>query len=63
MTDDEYAQKCSEMDRLPNDPAVPVQAELVWRLLDEISLHDRAMSQISRRQGPFGGWGSLPAMP
>ena len=36
MTDD-YARKLNELDRLLNDPDVPLQPELVWRLLEEVS--------------------------
>jgi hypothetical protein len=36
MTDD-YARKLNELDRLLNDPDVPLQPELVWRLVDEVS--------------------------
>jgi hypothetical protein len=30
-----YAQKLDELDRLLNDPDVPMQPALIWRLLDE----------------------------
>ena len=40
MTESEYARKLDELDRLLNDPDVPMQPSLVWTLLDEISLHD-----------------------
>jgi hypothetical protein len=39
MTDD-YARKLDELDRLLNDPNVPMQPALIWRLLDEISKHE-----------------------
>jgi hypothetical protein len=36
MTDDIYARKLDELDRLLNDPAVPIDPDLIWSLLDEI---------------------------
>jgi hypothetical protein len=33
--------KLDELDRLLNDPDVPMQPELVWRLLDELSTQSR----------------------
>ena len=40
MTDPEYARKLDELDRLLNDPDVPMQPARVWTLLAEISEHD-----------------------
>jgi hypothetical protein len=40
MTETEYARKLDELDRLLNDPDVPMQPSLVWSLLAEISRHD-----------------------
>ena len=40
MKDVHYAQKLDELDRLLNDPNVPMQPALIWRLLDEISKHE-----------------------
>ena len=42
MTDQEYARKLDELDRLLNDPDVPMQPDRVWSLLAEISQHDLA---------------------
>jgi hypothetical protein len=39
MTDDDYARKLDEMNRVLNDPDVPMQPALIWRLLAEISEH------------------------
>jgi hypothetical protein len=39
-TDDE-ARKLDELDRLLNDPDVPLQPALIWRLLDEVSDRQR----------------------
>jgi hypothetical protein len=40
MTDDDYARKLNEADRLLNDPDVPLLPALIWRLLAEVSEHD-----------------------
>lgn len=40
MTDTDYDQKVDELDRLLNDPDVPMQPHRVWSLLAEISAHD-----------------------
>ncbi len=40
MTDEDYARKLGEVDRVPNDPDAPIQPALIWRLLAEISEHD-----------------------
>jgi hypothetical protein len=36
ITDDD-ARKLEELDRLLNDPDVPLQPALIWHLLDEVS--------------------------
>jgi hypothetical protein len=40
MTEIEYVQTLDELDRLLNDPDVPMQASLIWRLLDKVSEQD-----------------------
>ena len=40
MTDAEYARKLDELDRLLNDPDVPMEPEKVWSLLAEIAQRD-----------------------
>jgi hypothetical protein len=40
MTETEYTHKLDELDRLLNDPDVPMQPMLVWSLLAEISRYD-----------------------
>jgi len=44
MTEIEYARKLDELDRLINDPEVPMQPSRVWSLLAEISSYDRPAS-------------------
>ena len=43
MTDAEYARKLDELDRLLNDPDVPMEPAKVWSLLAEIAQQDLAM--------------------
>jgi hypothetical protein len=42
MTDVEYARKLAELDRLLNDPEVPMRPAEVWELLAEISAQEQA---------------------
>lgn len=42
MTDRDYDSKLAELDRLLNDPDVPMEPARVWSLLAEISQHDVA---------------------
>jgi hypothetical protein len=51
MTDAEYARKLDELDRLLNDPDVPMQPEKVWALLAEIAQRDVAMGHAAHTQG------------
>ena len=37
MTQDEYARKIEELDRLLNDPDVPMDPSRVWSLLADLS--------------------------
>jgi hypothetical protein len=37
VTDDDYARTLEELERLLNDPAVPMQPELICSLLDKVS--------------------------
>ena len=45
MTDTDYASKLDELDRLLNDPEVPMEPERVWSLLAEISTREGAAVQ------------------
>ncbi|MSO90042.1 MAG: peptide chain release factor 1 [Acetobacteraceae bacterium] len=44
MTKIEYAHKLAELDRLLNDPEVPMRPADVWDLLAEISQQDMAQT-------------------
>lgn len=37
MTEIDYDRKQAELDRLLNDPEVPMHADRVWALLDELA--------------------------
>ncbi len=53
MTNDDYVRTLDELDRLLNDPTVPMQPALIWRLLDEVSGHDLQAGSMSSRRTPF----------
>ena len=59
MTESEYARKLDELDRLLNDPDVPMEPAKVWSLLAEIAQHDASIRNAERNQaggsGPFRG--------
>jgi hypothetical protein len=43
----DYARKLDELDRLLNDPGVPMQPALIWHLLDEVAMweyHDKLLN-------------------
>ncbi len=40
MDETDYARKLDELDRLMNDPDVPMQPARVWSLLADVSRHD-----------------------
>ncbi len=51
MTDAEYSRKLDELDRLLNDPDVPMEPARVWSLLAEIAQCDMNVSSSPRVQG------------
>jgi len=51
MTETEYAGKLDELDRLLNDPDVPMQPGRVWSLLAEIAQRDLAMARGAPASG------------
>ncbi|MDR3538189.1 MAG: hypothetical protein P4L71_16970 [Acetobacteraceae bacterium] len=53
MTDDEYARKLDELDRLLNDPDVSMEPARVWSLLAEVSRRDCGMP-VGRSSGGGG---------
>ena len=46
MTETEYARKLDELDRLLNDPDVPIEPARVWSLLAEIAHRDLANGEM-----------------
>ncbi len=50
MTDAEYARKLDELDRLLNDPDVPMEPAKVWSLLAEIAQRDLAARHAGLHQ-------------
>ena len=48
MTEAEYASKLDELDRLLNDPDVPMEPARVWSLLAEIAQTDLVAGQKAR---------------
>ena len=37
LTSDDFARQLDELDRLLNDPDVPMRPALIWRLAEEVS--------------------------
>ena len=54
MKDEDYARKLDELDRLLNDPEVPMQPARIWSLLGEISQRDVRAGMVSPRARPSG---------
>ncbi|HEX4171906.1 MAG TPA: peptide chain release factor 1 [Acetobacteraceae bacterium] len=50
MTDTEYARKLDELDRLLNDPDVPMEPAKVWSLLAEIAQRDMSVGYAKQTQ-------------
>jgi hypothetical protein len=40
VTEEDYTQMLDELDRLLNDPDVPMQPAVIWRLVAEVSQQD-----------------------
>jgi hypothetical protein len=57
MTDAEYARRLDELDRLLNDPDVPMEPAKVWSLLAEIAQRNR---DSTREAEPESGQQSEP---
>jgi hypothetical protein len=52
MTSADYVRKLDELDRLLNDPDVPIQPELIWCLLDEVMKWERRIDASISTGGP-----------
>ena len=55
MTEDDCARMLNELDRLLNDPDVPLRPGLIWRLLDKVSEQDRPGGTMLSQIVAFGG--------
>jgi hypothetical protein len=51
MSTAEYSRKLDELDRLLNDPDVPMQPDLIWSLLADVSRPDAASTACSAASG------------
>jgi hypothetical protein len=60
MTEDDYARKLDELDRLLNDPDVPMQPARIWSLLAELSQHDVRSEAVPRTLSAGAGLGAGP---
>jgi hypothetical protein len=57
MTEEQYARKLNELDRLLNDPDVPMQPARIWSLLAELSEQDLHPDGMPRTDGGPAGVG------
>ena len=55
MSDDDYARKRDELNRLLNDPDVPMQPGLVWRLIEEVMQHDLTEQNLPDAAKQYAG--------
>ena len=51
MSDIEYARKLDELDRLLNDPDVPMQPDRIWSLLADVSRTNALMAHTASESG------------
>ena len=47
MSTAEYSRKLDELDRLLNDPDVPMQPDRIWSLLADVSRPDIDLSRVA----------------
>jgi hypothetical protein len=59
MTETEYARKLDELDRLLNDPDVPIEPSRIWSLLAEISAETSIADDISPNIFQLAAWTNL----
>ena len=56
MTEADYTKTLIELDRLLNDPDVPMQPDRIWAMLADLTAHDRAMGVRAQAEPvPAGG--------
>jgi hypothetical protein len=52
MSTAEYSRKLDELDRLLNDPDVPMQPDRIWSLLADVSRPEATSAALYVRPGP-----------
>lgn len=52
MSDAEYSRKLDELDRLLNDPDVPMQPDRIWSLLADVSRPEAAVTASAISEQP-----------
>jgi len=50
MTEEDYARHLDELDRLIDDPNVPLRLAEIWRVIDALSAHDRQRATMQARK-------------
>ncbi|HYZ21819.1 MAG TPA: peptide chain release factor 1 [Rhodopila sp.] len=55
MSDADFARKLDELDRLLNDPDVPMQPDRIWSLLADVSRPDVAGLRMAPGSGVHHG--------
>jgi hypothetical protein len=55
MSTAEYSRKLDELDRLLNDPDVPIQPDLIWSLLADVARPEMAPTGQSATHRPAEG--------
>ena len=51
MTELEYSLKLEELDRLLNDPTVPMQPDRIWSLLADVSKRSGGLRSVDATAG------------
>jgi hypothetical protein len=51
MSNAEYSRKLDELDRLLNDPDVPMEPDRIWSLLADVSASHAASGHVSPLSG------------
>jgi hypothetical protein len=49
MTDEDYARHLDELDRLIDDPGMPLRLAEIWRVIDALAAHDRQRATMQAR--------------
>ena len=49
MTDEDYARHLDELDRLIDDPSMPLRLAEIWKVIDALSAYDRERATMQAR--------------